>query len=477
MKTRSTANNIVKMLIALSASSVYAFELSPTVEIHGFGTLGASMTNATEVNLVNAVTKQITPVIPQINGVDNKPNFTQENLGGLRFILGITDDISFTSEFLSEGALDYAVNTDWLYFEWQMSDQWDMKIGRVRLPLFLLSQYLKIGYTYPWTRPPIEVYNYFAVSDFSGVLLKNLYPFSNGWAVETTLGYGNSSEQPTKFSGTSVTIDNVLTSELILFNDNIRLRAGYLAGSLGAVFPSNIQNLANILGNPCPAFNADLAPQLITVTQIPGAPYACTIATVPGAPFPVPAGLSTVQIDGVIPQFLNVKNDSSKFLSFGYDMNWNHFLSIGEWKKTYSADALIPQGEAWYVLGGFNWDAITFHLTYSTSRTNNNGGRVLQNTPSSTYVNPFSLFGPLPLPHPETMQDSANLAMKAFNIAESSITAGIRYDIFRGTALKFDYRYVMPDDNTRGFFATPQGGAVIPGKRISWVTAVIDVIF
>jgi len=467
----------IAIIFLFNAVTVQAFDFDPKFEVNAFGSLGASMTNATEVTAVNFLTKVSSGVVPEIQGIGASPTFLQDTYGGLRFKAAINQDISLTVQMLSEGTVDYAVETDWLYAQWNVNDEWEVKIGRTRLPLLMLSQYLKIAYAYPWTRPPLEVYNFFSVSDFSGILIQNTEPLANGWVSYATLGLGESHDVDTVFSGTSLSLRKLATIEWIIANPNFRVRANYLRGDLDSIFPSaSIGALQTLLVNPCARFETALSPELVTVTH-PAVLAAgqCLLTPVPGIP-PISPRLNVVTPDPATAQMFNSKNVNAQFLSFGYDWSWNHFLSLAEWKKTNTGDRVINDSISWYVLGGITWDDLTFHLTYSKFYTTDNSQRILSNTISSTFINPFSLFNPAPIPTPETMQTSINKLLAALNFAQSTIDAGVRYDIIPGVALKFDYRYVTVEQGTRGFFSAGPL-ATAPGKRISWVTAAVDVVF
>ncbi|MCE3602158.1 hypothetical protein LXA47_00835 [Massilia sp. P8910] len=51
---------------------------------------------------------------------------------------------------------------DWAYASWQPSadSKWTFQAGRFRIPLYYYSDYLYIGYAYPWVRPMPDVYGW-----------------------------------------------------------------------------------------------------------------------------------------------------------------------------------------------------------------------------------------------------------------------------------------------------------------------------
>lgn len=51
---------------------------------------------------------------------------------------------------------------DWAYLTWQPSadSAWTLQAGQFRIPLYYYSDYLYIGYAYPWVRPAPDVYGW-----------------------------------------------------------------------------------------------------------------------------------------------------------------------------------------------------------------------------------------------------------------------------------------------------------------------------
>jgi len=469
---KNTSAQILKIAISLFTSASWAFEFSPILEIHGYGTLGASMTNATNVEIVSPVTKAVNWDVPQIFGINNKPTFSEDTLGGIRFTAK-SQYLAFIADFLSEGAQDYLVLPDFLYLQLEIDDTWNFKLGRMHVPLFLFSDYTKIGYSFPWSRLPAEFYGFFASnSNWTGLLLQHSFPLGKGWLSQEKVGFGQISSIENIYSMLDIQAKNITTFEWFLSNDHITLHAEYALAALTTIYPPDFILAQEILNNPCGIVNAALAPELITVS--PTAFAGECIYAIQGIP-PFPSPYSTLAPDGLTAKKLSTKNANTKLLTLGYNFNWNHILSIAEWRTSHVDDTVLPGSQSWYALLGYEWHDLLFHATYATIKTNKH--HRISNSISSQYINPFSLFSPPPLPIGEIMETSINELLSDFNVAESSIDVGLRYNIIPdAAALKFDYRYVMPQDNTHGLFTTPFG-PVSPGKRISWVTAVVNIIF
>lgn len=471
MKTRNVSKLFSTVLLTSAATVAYGFDIDPALLISGFGSAGFSMTNATNVDFYDPIFKQKISTVPTIAGVGKDPIFNQDTLAGLQFVGSVNDQISFTAQFVSQGSTDYSVATDWLYAEWRINDEWDIKVGRIIMPLYMHSPYLKVNYAYLWSRLPIEFYN-LSLSDFDGVTVRHTFSLWGNWKNDTTLSLGNTKgvdlllTPPLTFD-----VKKGLNVEFAVYNENARVRADFSRGDATLNLPAQVEQLQLGLENPCTLFNTELVPSEIALT--PGAqPGTCHITSI-NSPLPFSSATQgNVVPDGIAAQMLTTKNIPINLYSLGYEFTWHHFISIAEWNTIHVDDKYIQSSEAWYILLGYNWENITPHITYSSYRTTNNSSRVLENTPAANYVNPFSYFGPLtPVPTPESFQTSVNKFLALNNNAQHTIDVGIRYDIGSSTALKFDYRYVVPSEGTAGFFDVP------PGKRISWVTAVIAVVF
>jgi hypothetical protein len=469
MKT-GNVSKILGTFLMIGSTITYGFDFDPQVVITGFGNAGASVTNATNVDFYDPIFKQKLSTVPTIAGIGQDVVFNEDTLAGLQFVTSINDKLSFTVQFVSEGSNFYALETDWLFAEWRINDEWDLKVGRTIIPIYMHSPYLKVNYAYVWSRLPIEFYN-LDFADFDGITLRHTWALWNNWKNDITVVVGNANGIDTlKTPALPFEVDKGLVAEAAFYNENTRVRGSFARGDGQLAFPQQVAIYEQVMQNPCAVFQAELVPSEITLVPGPVA-GTCQITHI-NSPLPFSPSQGLIVPDFEAAKLLNGKNVIIELYTLGYEYTWGHFIGSGEWGKVFVSDKYQLSWEQWYVMLGYNWDKITPHVTYSSYRTQNDSSRVLTNTVAANYVNPFSYFGPLtPVPRPETFQQSVNEFLALNNNSQSTIDVGIRYDIAPSTALKFDYRYVMPKNNTAGFFDVP------PGKRISWVTAVIAVVF
>lgn len=91
--------------------------------------------------------------------------FDQESLFGVQIKKEFSPTLSATTQLVSralnpnEGSRP---TVDWAYLTWQPSNdsKWTYQVGRFRIPLYYYSDYLYIGYAYPWVRPAPDVYGW-----------------------------------------------------------------------------------------------------------------------------------------------------------------------------------------------------------------------------------------------------------------------------------------------------------------------------
>ena len=61
-----------------------------------------------------------------------------------------------SSEQQADG--DYTPHVEWANLKYQLTPDASVRVGRIVLPSFMVSDYRKVGYANVWVRPPVEVY-------------------------------------------------------------------------------------------------------------------------------------------------------------------------------------------------------------------------------------------------------------------------------------------------------------------------------
>lgn len=96
-----------------------------------------------------------------------------------------------TGQIVSRGAVDGAVNLEWLYATWEATPSWTVQVGRKRLPLFSYSEVQDVGFAIPWAHLPPQLYGW-EIVNFNGASLT--YRKSIGeWSLQSSLFAGGES--------------------------------------------------------------------------------------------------------------------------------------------------------------------------------------------------------------------------------------------------------------------------------------------
>ena len=144
--------------------------------------------------------------------LDNDYNFAPEAVLGLQLEFNLDEKSKVVTQLIGRGKFDFDIIAEWAYFAYKLTPALTLRAGRVRIPLFLLSDYLEVGYAYPWVRPPSEVYDVaelFSSQDGMDVL----YNFSaKGIDTQLQLGGGTLARTSPSYGGLEFKARNMITA-------------------------------------------------------------------------------------------------------------------------------------------------------------------------------------------------------------------------------------------------------------------------
>lgn len=84
-----------------------------------------------------------------------------DSLAGLQLSLAAASSLQAVWQVLAKDDLDgrYRPRTEWLYLSWDANASWNLKLGRIVLPVFLLSDVRNVGYAQTDARPQTVMYS------------------------------------------------------------------------------------------------------------------------------------------------------------------------------------------------------------------------------------------------------------------------------------------------------------------------------
>lgn len=97
---------------------------------------------------------------------------TRDNHLGVQFASTINPKMDVTAQMIARGGGgtgNYNLEADWAYVDYQALESVRFRIGKYKIPQFIASDYLDVGYAYPWVRPPQDVYSTNPLISLNGI--------------------------------------------------------------------------------------------------------------------------------------------------------------------------------------------------------------------------------------------------------------------------------------------------------------------
>jgi len=223
-----------------AATAVAASAGDSAISLSGFLTAGATYADQKVLTGKNAVS--------QDGNIENQVGFTNDSRIGIQLSAKVNRDVSVTGQLLARGSEDnFNMKADWAFVSYRAADPLTIRGGKLKLTTFLVSDYIEVGYAYPWIRPPQEVYYSNPISTMGGVdalvrfnfgdysLLFQPY-FGNSRGEQTLVPQEAVQAAPPNGLGlapgtlvyTDFTADSLTGVNLSFGSDIFTVRAGYL---------------------------------------------------------------------------------------------------------------------------------------------------------------------------------------------------------------------------------------------------------
>jgi hypothetical protein len=236
--------------LILVASPVSAVELlDDQLRLSGFGTFGVTQSdNATPYYLNRNIIDESCYDCDTILGLQLDARFLDSFKASLQVVKRPEDSFSDPS-------------FEWAYVGWEATDYLELRLGRLRIPLQLASDYYFVGQSYPWLRLPSEVYNTSAgVNYFEGISAEYRFELGEVWTSTFIPFYGfeqtNQVDRLHEFW--DIEIDYLRGFSLRLEDDSLTTQIGYLDTRLTTTVTysdGGIYQLAQITGTPTAMVN------------------------------------------------------------------------------------------------------------------------------------------------------------------------------------------------------------------------------
>lgn len=256
--------------------------------------------------------------------------FDADTVFGLQVSSAVTDKLTVTGQFVARGTDDYDFDAEWAYVSYAFSDNFTGRMGRLRTPLYLYSDYVDVGYAYAWLRAPSEVY-YLPFNNVQGIDF--VWNYSAGSLDGSFQWYYGALTDSFLNADTQTVLDTRLRNQTGLAatigNDWLTLRAAYHKADINMDGTENI--LIPIYGN--------LGALTVELEGLPG-------------------GIGSSAVSA-----LQVEDDSITFKQIGFTVDTGTFVAAGETVEFEVDDSPFSLDKRAYLMLGVRAGDFLIHVT------------------------------------------------------------------------------------------------------------------
>ncbi len=380
---------ITYLLIFSSIHKANATDLkSDRFRLSGFGTIGITSAGKEQYGYHKEFNHEA-----QFGGF----SVFHDSVLGLQLDADIIPNLTATVQVVIENRKQHDFNNivDWAFLRYQITPRIVARAGRMGTDLFMLSEYRNVGFAYLWAHPVVEFYAPITTSFYEGLDLQYTYPVASGY-LELKV-YGGQTG-----------------SDIALSRGELHLRARPFYGA-NASFETDSWK-----------FRLIHAATDVTAVRSPLTGLLDTLNQVPQDAWPQAARFSS-KLDGV--------GKRISYYSAGLAYDDNNWLVQSE-------VAILSS----------KWDSINLRNGYVSV-----GRRFGPVTFYSIAANAKSLDKPTqvttPLVSSPTLNSLESLTRNAFNaphINQSTVSLGLRWDLYPKVALKAQWDHTWVKKNGGG---------------------------
>jgi hypothetical protein len=316
----------------------------------------------------------------------------------------------------------YWPQVEWASLQYQFTQDFKVRAGRTELPLFMLTDTRRIGYSNPWVRPPVEVYSLLSVDSNDGVDASYRWDLPGAAdTIQATVGRTNPKFPASNAGGGSGTAN--VRRQLALVDTFERgsttLRASYYRARV------TVSNFEALFG-PYREFG--------------------------------PPGIA-------IADNFDVKSSLFSYFGLGASYDPGRWFAMGEWARI-NTHSVLGENTGWYVSAGYHAGKITPYATYARVKANSNT--------TDPGLNPAAV--PPYLAGTVTLLNSTlNAALRDLAV-QRTMSIGGRWDFMKSVDAKVQFDHTDLGPGSAGTLRNLSPG-FRPGGAVNIFSATIDFVF
>lgn len=390
---------------------LYAVDLGSDVfSLSGFGSIGVVHSNYDQGDF------RTDGAVPKGSGRSTSWSFSQMTKAGIQLDAKANDSWSASVQAVSEYSYDgdYSPEFKNIFVKFQATPNLAFRAGRMVEPIYMLTDYARVGYALPWARPPLEMYSNYPTYDG----IDTIYKFNAAniaWTTQALAGVG-SYKTASSPGGTVTEIESKQTLGLSVLADvgAWTFRAAHIQSK------SDVHNTQ---------FDQIFAAYRARATLIPSA--------------------------GVLADEYNPNGKTGFYDTVGVNYDPGKWFVRAEMAKvTWNKNTILPSSTSGYLTGGYRFGAFTPYAIYGWAKQDS----------------PTTLGSADPL-------TAINSIMAGSDGSRHSWSLGMRWDFKQNMDMKVQFSRIEKDSTTSSNGLTYRvSGSTVP-ESYNVLFAGIDFVF
>ncbi|MCL1049285.1 hypothetical protein L2755_06810 [Shewanella abyssi] len=209
---------ILILSLGITANVEAGVELTDNIMLSGFGTTSISKTDNKTPLFVN-------------REIFDETCYDCDTLFGLQLDIDVFEGFNASAQVVKRTQDDWSdPELEWAYLGYEFAD-FEVRAGRLRLPLFLVSEFYYVGQAYTWARPPEEVYDaILGFTSYDGISLAWDYDISDEISLTISPYYGFDRLNEVQFGANLLKFDTEYMAGIYVdvVGFNYRIHSGFM---------------------------------------------------------------------------------------------------------------------------------------------------------------------------------------------------------------------------------------------------------
>jgi len=337
---------------------------------------------------------------------------------GGQIVASLAPRLSAMVQVISEQNYDntFTPHVEWANLKYQVTPYASIRVGRIVLPSFLVSDSRNVGYTNAWIRPPVELYSLVPVDSSDGVDVS--YRLHSGRVIQTLVGTYGETNSTLPAGGTGNSRRQWIVSDTVEYG-SLTVHAAYQEAHL------TLSNLHALFGH-FRQFGAQ---------------------------------------GNALADTYDPYNRRLTFFGMGAMYDPGAWFVMGEWGTT-DFHSVLGKSTAWYASTGYRLGKVTPYLTYGELHADSN-----RSDPGLTVstLPPF-LAGPA-----RGLNGALNSILGSIS-DQRTMSIGARWDFVKNVDLKLQYDHTRHGAGSPGTLINLQPDFQ-PGGTVDLFSVAIDFVW